>query len=150
MGRPSIEESLRSALREYLERAELQSAEEAPLNTLAVARALEVDRKTIKKYGLDTEITSAAKRQLANATMSPRQLAHRETSHVISEQKRQIAEMTVRCEALLARLCSVEENAKRLGIDPSELWKPMRMPDRRLPHTGKSGSGKGPRTRSRH
>ena len=153
MPRPSIEDELRKVLREYLERGELLSAEEAPLNTLAVAKALDVDRKTLKKYGLGAEIAASAKRQMQNATLSPRQLASRAADMAIKEQNRRIGEMIRRNEALLERLCLVEGNAQRLGIDPRELSQPLRLPNRTLPHTGKStspyGRGRSRRSNSR-
>jgi hypothetical protein len=149
MPRPSIEDKLRKVLREYLERAEFLSAEEAPLNTLAVAKALSVDRKTLKKYGLDAEVTASAKRQVQNARLSPRQIADRTTDVTVKELNRRIAEMSRRCDALLERWCLVEGNAQRMGIDPTELLRPLRLPNRALPHTGSSKSTDRPGRRRR-
>lgn len=43
-----------------------QSAEDAPLKTMAVARQVGFNRKTLKKYGLDAEIARASEEQRHN------------------------------------------------------------------------------------
>jgi len=65
-----LEEPVRAAVLEYLITAETLSHDEAPLNTLAVAERLNFNRKTLKKYGLDKEITAAAERQTRNGKLS--------------------------------------------------------------------------------
>jgi hypothetical protein len=136
MPRPSLEENVRKAVREYLLTAETQSSQHAPLNTLAVAKLLNFDRKTLKKYGLDREIEVAARRQACNGKLSPRELERRSMKDMLRDRDQEINAMRHRCEALIARVCLAEGNAQRLGIDPTELWKPLPMPDRSLPHTG--------------
>lgn len=135
MGRPSSEEKVRQSVREYLAIAVREPAEDAPLNTFAVARRLGINRKTLKKYRLDQDIAAAAERQ-AGAPKVSRREAEREAFKVKLQQRDQeILQMRGRCEALIAQVCLAEGNAQRLGIDPAELWKPLTVPDRRLPHT---------------
>ncbi|MGA1981111.1 MAG: hypothetical protein ABSG84_01450 [Acidobacteriaceae bacterium] len=127
---------MRKAVREYLLTAEAQSPEQAPLNTLAVAKLLSFDRKTLKKYGLDRDIAAAAERQARNGKLSPKEIERRSINDMLRDRDQEIDAMRRRCEALIARVCLAEGNAQRLGIDPTELWKPLPMPDRTLPHTG--------------
>jgi hypothetical protein len=135
MSRPSLEENVRKAVREYLLVAQNTSPDEAPLSTLAVARQLNFDRKTLKKYGLNEEIATAAERQAHNWTLSAQELGHRSVNDMLRDRDQEIEVIRRRCEALIAQICMAEGNAQRLGIDPAELWKPLPMPDRRLPHT---------------
>jgi hypothetical protein len=67
--RPTLEQKVRAALRSYLLTTEMLSPEDAPLDTLSVARRLGFNRKTIKKYGLDVEISRASERQARNGKM---------------------------------------------------------------------------------
>ena len=136
MPRPSLEHTVRSAVDAYIAAALTMSAKEAPLNVLAVAHQTGFDRKTLKKYGLDVEITSAAKRQARNGKSSPREIAQRSQADVLRSRDNEIAALRARCEGLVARLCIAEGNAQRLGIDPVELWKPLPSPDRSVPHAG--------------
>lgn len=136
MGRPSLEDRVRHAVSEYLAAAVAQPVEDTPLNTLAVAKRLGFDRKTLKKYGLDREIEAAAERQAGNGRISRAAAARRAASEKLRQRDQEIEAMRHRCEALIAQVCLAEGNAQRLGIDPAELWKPLVMPDRRLPHTG--------------
>lgn len=135
MPRPSLEEGVRKAVREYLLTAETLSSDQAPLNTLAVAKLLNFDRKTLKKYGLDREIAAAAGRQARNGKLSPKEIERRSMNDMLRDRDQEIGAMRRRCEALIARVCLAEGNAQRLGIDPTELWKPLPMPDRALPYT---------------
>jgi hypothetical protein len=136
MPRPNLAEQLRKVVREYLTIAETRSAAEAPLNTLAVARQLGHDRKSLKKYGLDAEIAEAAERQASNGKRSPKEIERRSLNDTLRDRASEIESMRRRCEALIARICLAEGNAQQLGIDPTELWKPIPMPDRSLPFTG--------------
>jgi len=67
----TVEDHVRKAVREYLATAVCKSAEEAPLNVLAVAKQTGIDRKTLKKYGLDIEVASAAKQHSISAASIP-------------------------------------------------------------------------------
>jgi hypothetical protein len=136
MARPSLEEHVRKAVRDYLLAAETLSPAEAPLSTLAVAKHLNFNRKTLKKYRLDAEIAAAAERQARNGKLSPKEIERRSMNDMLRDRDQEIEAMRRRCEALIAQVCLAEGNAQRLGIDPAELWKPLAMPDRSLPHTG--------------
>jgi hypothetical protein len=131
--RPSVEDHVRKAVRDYLAAAVSKSGEEAPLNVLAVAKRTGFDRKTLKKYGLDIEIGTAAKTQ---AKASPRSAPPRSPADSLRDRDQEIASLQIRCEGLVARICIAEGNAQRLGIDPAELWKPLMMPDRSVSRAG--------------
>lgn len=103
MPRPKLEETVRKAVREYLLAAECLSSAEAPLTTVAVARHLGFNRKTLKKYELDVEISEAAKRQERNGKLSPKAFEKRAYSEMLRERDNEIAAMRVRCEALIGR-----------------------------------------------
>jgi len=135
MSRPSLEQNVRKAVREYLLLAENTSPDEARLSTVAVARQLNFDRKTLKKYGLDEEISTAAQRQSRNCALSRKEIGKSLVDDTLRGRDQEIEAMRRRCEALIAQLCLAEGNAQRLGIDPTELWKPLPTPDRSLPHT---------------
>jgi hypothetical protein len=135
MPRPRLEKELRKTVREYLAIAENLSVEEAPLNTLSVAHQLGFNQKTLKKYGLDVEIARASERQARNGKMSPRDSERRSYADKLHQRDSEIEAMRQRCEALVSRVCLAEGNAQRLGIDPTELWKPLPVPDRSLPRT---------------
>lgn len=137
MPRPKLEQRVRDAVRRYVLAAETQCAAEAPLNTLAVARRVGFNRKTLKKYGLDAEIARASEKQARNGNMSALKSERRSYADRLNERDCEIETMRRRCEALVARVCLAEGNAQRLGIDPTELWKPLSVPDRSLPHTRK-------------
>ena len=136
MPRPSIEVNARNSLREYLALAERLSPTEAPLNTSAVAKQLNFDRKTLKKYRLDEEITAAAERQARSGGFSQVDIDRRSVNEMLRVRDQELEAMRRRCEALVEQVCLAEGNAQRLGIDPVELWKPLPLPDRTLPHGG--------------
>lgn len=133
MGRRSIEERVRKEVEDYLRQAEVISPAEAPLNTLAVATHLKANRKTLKKYRLDVEIAAAAERRARNGVLSPAQSVRRTNTEQLRIRDEEIAGMRKRCEALVGQICIAEGNAKRLGIDPKELWISLPLPDRSVP-----------------
>ena len=137
MPRPKLEEKVRDTVRSYLVTAETQSAEEAPLNTLAVARRVGFNRKTLIKYGLVAEIARSCEKQAHNGKTSARESQQRGYTEILRERNCEIEAMRRRCEALVAQVCLAEGNAQRLGIDPTDLWKPLLVPDRSVPNTGK-------------
>jgi hypothetical protein len=139
VARPKIENLVRRAVQDYLVVAEKLSPEESPLNTISVARRLGIDRKTLKKYGLDLVIAKAAERQARNGKGSPRELERRSHADMLRGRDQEIDLMRKRCEALIAKVCLAEGNAQRLGIDPDELWLALPVPPRTLPHTGRKG-----------
>jgi hypothetical protein len=120
-----------------------KSAEEAPLNVLAVAKQTGFDRKTLKKYSLDIEVGAAAKQQAQAGKLSLRETARRSQADSLVARDHEIAALRARCEGLVARICLAEGNAQRLGIDPVELWKPLAVPDRSI---ARSGANRRPRS----
>src|SRR5215469_15339264 len=83
--RPKLEQRVRDAVRSYLLAAETLCAAEAPLNTLAVARRVGFNRKTLKKYGLDAEIARASEKQERNGKISARKSEWRSYADTLHE-----------------------------------------------------------------
>jgi hypothetical protein len=137
MPRPPVNEEIRQAVRAYLATAVTKSAEEAPLNVLAVAKQTGFDRKTLKKYGLHVEVATAAKEQAKAGEPPSQEKERRSHSDALRDRDQEIAALRQRCEGLIARVCLAEGNAQRLGIDPVELWKPLAVPDRSVSHSRK-------------
>lgn len=137
MPRPPVEDHVRKEVRDYLAAAVSKSAEEAPLNVLAVAKRTGFDRKTLKKYGLDIDIGMAAKAQAKAGKLPPQETGRRVQADALRDREQEIAALRQRCEGLVARICLAEGNAQRLGIDPTELWRPLSVPDRSVAHTGR-------------
>ena len=136
MPRPAIDEQVRRTVRDYLAVAVNKLPGEAPLNVLAVAKRTGFDRKTLKKYGLDAEIAAAAKQQSTGSKLSPQQEQRRSHADALQQRDQEIALLRQRCERLIAQICMAEGNAQRLGIDPTELWKPLPVPDRSVSRAG--------------
>jgi len=134
--RPAVEQEVCQAVRSYLAAAVNKPPAEAPLNVLAVAKRTGFDRKTLKKYGLDVEITAAAKQQSSSGKLSPQQEQRRSHIDALHQRDQEIIQLRQRCEGLVAQICLAEGNAQRLGIDPTELWKPLPMPDRSVSRAG--------------
>jgi hypothetical protein len=132
MARPSIQTAVTEKVRAYIAQALKTSPELMPLSTFAVAKAIGNDRRVLKKYRLDEEIANAAKVQKrarrigADAT---RRTQDERIEALNLERNRTAAQVN----ALLGRLALIEGNAKRLGIDPEELYRPLLPPDRRVP-----------------
>ena len=136
MPRPLLGDKVRQAVRNYLAVAVTKTADEAPLNMLAVARQAGFDRKTLKKYGLDSEITAAAKQQARSGKIAPRELERLSHTEALKARDAEIAVLRQRCEGLVGQICLAEGNAQRLGIDPIEPWKPLPAPDRSMSRAG--------------
>ncbi len=135
MGRPKIEDKVRKAVQHYLLTAETLSPQEAPLNVVAVSKRLGFNRKTLVRYGLDSIIRDASDRQARNGKLSPREIERRSYADMVRDRDNEIAAMRRRCEELIGRICLAEGNAQRLGLDPEQLWEPLRAPDRSVPHS---------------
>jgi hypothetical protein len=133
-----VEDEVRQAVRAYLAAAVTKTVEAAPLNVLAVAKQTGFDRKTLKKYGLDIDIETAAQAQAKAGKLPPRETERRSQADALRDREQEIVALRQRCEGLVARICLAEGNAQRLGIDPVELWRPLAMPDRSIPHTGEN------------
>jgi hypothetical protein len=137
MPRQSQQEELTTTLHAYLATAEKHPPEEYPLDVRSVAKALGVSPTTVYKYRLQEHICAAAQRQQENA----KQLSNKLSLHSPKERLQKLGEELKLSESrnkhLVARLALVEANAARLGIDPEELYRPVRKPVRMVSHAGK-------------
>lgn len=132
MARPSIEVLVTEKVEKYIEEAEALPIGKMALSTLAVANAIGHDRRVLKKYGLDLVIADAAKRR-SNAAKNGKDEKRRSLEDRIAAGQLATHKLSAQANALLAQLALIEGNAKRLGIDPEELYKPLTPPDRRVP-----------------
>ena len=132
MPRPSEESSVRARVAAELLAAEQAEPGRYPLSLNAVAKRTGISRVTLRKYGLDALIRDAARRQVG-AKRTQAQKARLEASVHIKDLQERFARAVRANEALLAQIALAEGNAQRLGIDPSELWRPIATPDRKAP-----------------
>ncbi len=128
MPRPSEEASVRARVAAELRAAEQAEPGRYPLSLNAVAKRTGVSRVTLRKYGLDTLIREAAQRQ-AGAKRTQAQKVQADAGMQIKDLQHDLAR------AVLAQIALAEGNAQRLGLDPSELWRPIATPDRTTPWT---------------
>lgn len=137
MARPSIESLVSEKVKKYIEEAAAVPLGKMPLSALAVANAIGHDRRVLKKYGLDIVIADAAKKRV-KAEKNGKDEKRRSLEERIAAEKHESERLVFQANALLAQLALVEGNAKRLGIDPEELYKPLAPPDRRVSGVFKS------------
>ncbi|MDZ3798106.1 MAG: hypothetical protein U0T03_04810 [Xanthomonadales bacterium] len=130
----------------YIDESMILPYGKMPLSTLAVATAIGHDRRVLKKYGLDVVISTADKKASRGAR-SGKDAKRRSLEERIDAEKHENEKLTTQVNSLLAQLALVEGNAKRLGVDPEELYKPITPPDRRVPSIFKN---KGKRPGARH
>ena len=93
MPRPAVEQEVCQAVPSYLAAAVNKPPAEAPLNVLAVAKRTGFDRKTLKKYGLDVEITAAAKQQSSSGKLSPQQEQRRSHIDALHQRDQEIIQL---------------------------------------------------------
>lgn len=137
MARPSIESQVKEKVSQYIEKAMGSSASAMPLSTLAVSVAVGHDRRVLKKYGQDLVIAAADKKRaksLRGGANEKRRSIEARLEAIQLDNKR----LETQSNALLARLALIEGNAKRLGIDPEDLFEPLAPPDRRVSAVFKS------------
>jgi len=134
MPRPSEEASVRARVAAELRAAEQAEPGRYPLSLNGVAKRTAISRSTLRKYGLDTLIREAARRQ-AGAKRTQAQKVRAEASAQVKDLQEHVASAIQANEALLAQIALAEGNAQRLGLDPSELWRPIATPDRMTPWT---------------
>lgn len=146
MARPSIESKVTEKVAKYVEEASTLPYGTMPLSTLAVAKAIGHDRRVLKKYGQDVVIASADKKARRGAK-SGQDARRRSLEERIDAAKQESERLGIQVNSLLAQLALVEGNAKRLGIDPEELFKALSPPDRRVANIFKN---KGNRPGARH
>jgi hypothetical protein len=131
MARPSIRAVVIDKVSQYVKQAEAAPSNRFPLSVLAVATAIGHDRRVLKKYGLDVIIAKAAKRQAKRARSASSEQRN-DVEGRISAIRNERDKLADQVSSLLARAALIEGNAKRLGIDPEELYKPLMLPDRRV------------------
>lgn len=133
MARPSEAERVRRLVLDDIARAETAEPGQYPINLYAVSRRTGVHRATIKKYDLLDLITQAAARQ-NSSRLTEAQRTRRDAADRLKAKDAELESLRRRGEALAARLALVEGNAQRLGIDPSELYRPVEAPPRTTPY----------------
>ena len=131
MARPSIESIVTDKVTKYVEESAALPYGKMPLSTLAVAKAIGHDRRVLKKYGLDVVI-AAAEKKASRVAKSGQDAKRRSFEERIDSAKQENERLGRQVNSLLARLALVEGNAKRIGIDPEELYKALTPPDRRV------------------
>ena len=131
MARPSIERQVKEKVSQYIEKAMASLPKEMALSTLAVSVAIGHDRRVLKKYGQDLVIAAAEKKR-AKTLRTGADEKRRSMGERLDAIQLKNEQLEGQSNALLARLALVEGNAKRLGIDPEELYKPLIPPDRRV------------------
>lgn len=141
MARPSIESIVTDKVSKYVDEAAALPYGQMPLSTLAVATAIGHDRRVLKKYGLDVVIAAADKKANRDAK-SGQDTKRRSLEERVDAAKQESEKLGAQVGALLAQLALVEGNAKRLGIDPEELYKPLTPPDRRVASIFKNKGGR--------
>ena len=137
MPAPRKDQQIRTAVREYLDRAVESPAEEMPINNSVLARVANTTRTTLSKWICAEEIEKAVQRQSENRKISPAQKERRALEDMLQNRTREIDILRERNRTLLARLNLVEANAKRLGIDPEELIRPIPKPWRQQTNAGR-------------
>lgn len=132
MGRPNEREHVLAAVRTYLESAREERPSRMPISMSAVARATGYHRNTLINHGLGEEVAEAARAQARHArTAGAKRTAAQEQA--VAEAKAEAQRFEKQIHGLLGRIVMAEGNAQRLGVDPSELWKPLQAPPRHLP-----------------
>lgn len=135
-------EKTEERVRAYLKRAIEQPAEKAPINYSEISRRTEIDRRTVKKW-MRSEIEQAQREQTRNSgELSPRERDAQLFRDKLRSRDQQIGKMETVIGNLRERLLLVEANAQRLGINPDELYSPIRRPDRSVSRAGR-GTGRG-------
>jgi hypothetical protein len=137
MPAPRKDQQIRDAVRDYLDRAVESPAEAMPINKRVLARVAHTTRTTLSKWISAEEIEQAMKRQRENQKLSPAQKERRALEDLLQDRSREIETLHERNRNLLARLNLVEANAKRLGIDPEELVRPIPKPWRQQSSAGR-------------
>lgn len=131
MAGPSKEAETKKKVEEYLLRAVPKPPGEAPINYSAISRETGIDRRTVKKH-CEEEVQKAQRKQKLEQK-SAREREEDAYREQLRAKQEQIDKLKEENERLLERLHLVEGNARRLGIDPDDLYEPLRPPDRGTP-----------------
>ena len=123
-GRPSIETELRAKVTEFLANAVALPPTQQPISLRAVASAVGHDRRVLKKYELDREIELAAQQQRRQHRSAAGRM-RRSLDESLLALREEVALRTQQYEKVVALLALTEANARRLGIDPDELYRAL-------------------------
>jgi hypothetical protein len=137
MGRKNKQKQVTDAVQDYLENAGNQTPDEAIINVKSVAAVLGVSRTSLYKYGLDSAIKAAAKRQRERMGLNESAAKRRRASDIALKLRADLHLAEERNKGLVAQICLIEANAARLGIDPEELYQPLAKPVRSVSHAGR-------------
>lgn len=129
VGRPPIEAELRQKVAAFLAQAILVPPSQQPISLRAVAAGVGHDRRVLKKYGLDREVELAAQQQ-RQQHRSARSQQKRTSDQSLIALRADLEQLRKQYENVIALLALTEANARRLGIDPDELHRPLVVPDR--------------------
>lgn len=135
------EEGILRAVEAYLREAVERSPEEMPINKSELARVAFTTRMTLNKWVSDEMVKAAQARQRENGRLSPAQKERRALEDMLAERDRTIAKVQEHNRHLLARSNLVEGNARRLGLDPEELLRPLTKPMRLQNNAGRTKRG---------
>lgn len=135
MSRPTKQSEVLTKIRPYLRRAEVRSPEEMPITYAALAEETGIDWRTIKRWAED-EIKKAQTIQ-ERQQKSARQQEEDFYAEKLDAKDAQIQEWQTKYDTLLARVMLMEGNARRLGFDPDELYRPLVPADRSVSRAGR-------------
>jgi hypothetical protein len=145
MTRRAVGPGLKQAVQVYLLKAETLPASEMPITYQAIAAATGFDWRSVKKY-TEREVTESRVRQ-QRAGRSARAKEEQAYADRLQELRDQVADLKRKNEGLHAQMILMEGNARRLAIDPDELYKPLVKPDRTMSRAGSGRGRKGPSKR---
>lgn len=137
MGRKDKQEQVTGAVQDYLEKVENLTPDEVVINVKSVAAVLGVSRTSLYKYGLDSAIKAAAKRQRERMGLDEQAAKRRRASDIALKLRADLRLAEERNKGLVAQICLIEANAARLGIDPEALYQPLAKPVRSVSHAGR-------------
>jgi hypothetical protein len=109
--------------------------EDYPLDARSVAKALGISPTTLYKYRFQEPIREAAQRQQENTKQTAKKSFFPSSKQRLQKLGEELKVAEERDKHLVALLTLVEANAARLGIDPEELYKPVRT----VSYAGQSG-----------
>lgn len=140
MGRPPERAETLKKVKDYLRQAETHPPRDMPINFSAIAHATGIDRRTIKRHA--AKEVEAAKKVQAREQMSPRRREEEAYLDKLREKDEKIAGWRRKYENMLEQALLSEANARRMGIDPDELYREVERPDRTVSRAGRGGRAK--------
>jgi hypothetical protein len=106
-----------------------------PITYSALAQEAGIDWRTIKRWA-EKEITRAQAVQ-ARQGKSARRQEEEIYAERLDEKDQEVQEWRQKYNKLLAQVMLMEGNARRVGLDPDELYKPLVPPDRSVSRAGR-------------